>query len=90
VSSVLPSIANEVLKSVVAQYNAIELIGKREAVCPALTVVPWSAWRPQLASMENVASEGHCSSWISSTPRMAAAFLLESVWPHPKLSQPCD
>jgi hypothetical protein len=40
VSSVLPSIANEVLKSVVAQYNAIELIGKREAVCPALTVVP--------------------------------------------------
>lgn len=29
---VLPSIANEVLKSVVAQYNAIELIGKREAV----------------------------------------------------------
>ena len=30
---VLPSIANEVLKSVVAQYNAIELIGKREAVC---------------------------------------------------------
>jgi hypothetical protein len=30
---VLPSIANEVLKSVVAQYNAIELIGKREQVC---------------------------------------------------------
>jgi len=29
---VLPSIANEVLKSVVAQYNAIELIGKREQV----------------------------------------------------------
>jgi len=29
---VLPSIANEVLKSVVAQYNAIELIGKREPV----------------------------------------------------------
>ena len=29
---VLPSIANEVLKSVVAQYNAIELIGKREEV----------------------------------------------------------
>ncbi len=39
-SSVLPSIANEVLKSVVAQYNAIELIGKREAVCPALTDNP--------------------------------------------------
>jgi len=29
---VLPSIANEVLKGVVAQYNAIELIGKREQV----------------------------------------------------------
>ena len=39
VSSVLPSIANEVLKSVVAQYNAIELIGKREAVSPALRLL---------------------------------------------------
>jgi len=29
---VLPSIANEVLKGVVAQYNAIELIVKREQV----------------------------------------------------------
>ena len=29
---VLPSIVNEVLKSVVAQYNAIELIVKREQV----------------------------------------------------------
>ncbi len=31
---VLPSIVNEVLKSVVAQYNAIELIVKREQVKP--------------------------------------------------------
>merc|ERR1719169_309099 len=29
---VLPSIVNEVLKSVVAQYNAIELIAKREHI----------------------------------------------------------
>jgi hypothetical protein len=44
VSSVLPSIANEVLKSVVAQYNAIELIGKREAVCPALMINSIAFW----------------------------------------------
>jgi hypothetical protein len=89
-SSVLPSIANEVLKSVVAQYNAIELIGKREAVCPrpgCSTIVRLLA---PLARMEMVACEGHFSSWISSTPRMPAAFLLGAVWPHPQLSQPCE
>jgi hypothetical protein len=39
---VLPSIANEVLKGVVAQYNAVELIGKREAVCSTLNCLAFA------------------------------------------------
>ncbi len=52
----LPSIVNEVLKSVVAQYNAIELIVKREQVesrHDLAAVTP----HPLIASSMQVSSE---------------------------------
>lgn len=36
---VLPSIGNEVLKAIVAQFDAAELITQREVVC--IAVFPW-------------------------------------------------
>ena len=42
---VLPSIGNEVLKSIVAQFDAAELITQREVVCRLLSVVVSSALR---------------------------------------------
>ena len=51
-SRVLPSIANEVLKSVVAQYNAIELIVKREQVCSVFYLCCISVLVKERAFME--------------------------------------
>jgi len=36
---VLPSIGNEVLKSIVAQFDAAELITQREVVCGLFSVI---------------------------------------------------
>jgi hypothetical protein len=39
---VLPSIGNEVLKSIVAQFDAAELITQREVVCPVISLLTTS------------------------------------------------